>query len=88
MAAQSTDSIGGRYGSVGPSGLSYTEMEYRYAVELGKPVLAFVHKDPRILPAFKVDSNPEPGRKLAEFRTQHSARCVGSGQRHLSLVVL
>src|SRR5437773_4752684 len=61
--------IGGRYGSVGPSRLSYTEMEYRYAVELGKPVLAFVHKDPRILPAFKVDSNPEPGRKLAEFRT-------------------
>ena len=25
--------IGGRYGSIGPDGLSYTEMEYRYALE-------------------------------------------------------
>ena len=33
--------IAGRYGSTGPSGISYTEMEYRYAVEQGKPVVAF-----------------------------------------------
>jgi hypothetical protein len=29
--------VGGRYGSVGNGGLSYTEMEYRYALENGKP---------------------------------------------------
>jgi len=28
--------IGGRYGSVGTDGISYTEMEYRYASEIGK----------------------------------------------------
>lgn len=39
--------LGGRYGSIDPeSGLSYTEVEYRYALELGKPVFALVmHKE-------------------------------------------
>src|SRR5687767_10458335 len=27
--------VGGRYGSLGPDGLSYTEMEYRYALDQG-----------------------------------------------------
>lgn len=34
--------IGHKYGSVAPSGLSYTEMEYNYAKSLGIPVLAFI----------------------------------------------
>lgn len=35
--------LGGRYGSIEPdSGLSYTELEYNYAVELGKPLFAVV----------------------------------------------
>ena len=34
--------IGHKYGSVAPSGLSYTEMEYDYAKSLGIPVLAFI----------------------------------------------
>ena len=29
--------IGGRYGSLGPDGISYTEMEYRYAISRGNP---------------------------------------------------
>lgn len=38
--------IGGRYGSISKeSGLSYTEMEYRYALESGKPVMGFMHED-------------------------------------------
>ena len=37
----------GRYGSIHPeTGLSYTEMEYNYAVETGKPVIRLLHKDP------------------------------------------
>lgn len=37
----------GRYGSIHPeTGLSYTEMEYDYAVEIGKPVIRLLHKDP------------------------------------------
>ncbi|MGB7319270.1 MAG: DUF4062 domain-containing protein, partial [Planktotalea sp.] len=37
----------GRYGSIHPkTGLSYTEMEYDYAVETEKPVIRLLHKDP------------------------------------------
>src|SRR5580692_5823843 len=42
--------IAGRYGSVNPmTGLSYTEMEYDYAVSVGKPVMAFLHGNPGAL---------------------------------------
>lgn len=34
--------IGQKYGSLAKSGVSYTEMEYDYAKELGVPVLAFI----------------------------------------------
>ncbi|MBT1848404.1 DUF4062 domain-containing protein [Enterobacter ludwigii] len=34
--------IGQKYGSIASSGISYTEMEYDYAKELGVPVLAFI----------------------------------------------
>lgn len=38
--------LGGRYGSVEPeSGLSYTELEYNYALEVGKPLFAVVIHD-------------------------------------------
>ncbi|MGZ4978051.1 MAG: DUF4062 domain-containing protein [Methylobacter sp.] len=60
--------IGGRYGSLGPEGISYTEMEYRYAVSTEKPVIAFLHKDPGVLQA-KLTEQTEDGRKrLDEFR--------------------
>src|SRR5215813_10584151 len=36
--------IGGRYGSIGPDGSSYTQMEYEYALSQKKPVIAFLHK--------------------------------------------
>lgn len=60
--------IGGRYGSLAPSGKSYTQMEYEYAVELGKPVIAFLHKDPGKLPAEKTEKEPEKAKKLEEFK--------------------
>lgn len=60
--------IGGRYGSIGPKGISYTEQEYRYAVECGKPVIAFLHKDPAQIPVGKSESNPESLGKLNDFR--------------------
>jgi Domain of unknown function (DUF4062) len=38
--------LGGRYGSIEPvSGLSYTEIEYNYAIEIGKPFFAIVLSD-------------------------------------------
>src|ERR1019366_9114939 len=39
--------VGGRYGSIEPStGLSYTELEYDYAVSLGIPTYGFVPQNP------------------------------------------
>lgn len=37
--------IGGPYGSLGPEGKSYTEMEYEYEISNKKPVIAFLHGD-------------------------------------------
>lgn len=38
--------LGGRYGSVSNNGVGYTEMEYQYALETNKPIIAFLHKEP------------------------------------------
>ena len=60
--------IGGRYGSVDPkSNKSYTQMEYEYAVEKNKPVIAFTHKKPGDIIASKSESDPEKKAKLDEF---------------------
>lgn len=58
----------GRYGSLGPVGQSYTEMEYRYAIEVGKPVIAFLHKDPLKLVAGAVEPTDDGKKKLTDFR--------------------
>lgn len=60
--------LGGRYGSVGPDGYSYTEMEYRYALETGKPILGFVHRDPSQISSNRSEQTDEGRRKLGEFR--------------------
>ncbi len=61
--------LGGRYGSCGPDGLSYTEMEYRYALSIGKPTVAFLHKDPGTIQANRCESTKEGKEKLATFRS-------------------
>ncbi len=58
----------GRYGSIGPHGQSYTEMEYRYAIDIGKPVIAFLHRDPQKLSAERCENTDEGRKKLQEFR--------------------
>lgn len=60
--------IGGRYGSVGPDGISYTQMEYNYAVTQDKPVIAFLHKDPTSLPAKNTEQSERGRKKLIAFR--------------------
>ncbi|MBT2773648.1 DUF4062 domain-containing protein [Halomonas sp. ISL-60] len=60
--------IGGRYGSVTSEGVSYTEMEYNYAVERGLRVIALLHDTPEELPAKKVEMETEAREKLATFR--------------------
>ena len=60
--------IGGRYGSIGPNEISYTEMEYRYALEAKKPIIAFLHKEPGKISVEKSEKNPELAEKLNKFR--------------------
>ncbi len=38
--------IGGRYGSLTPDGISYTEEEYNYAISKGLKVIALIHENP------------------------------------------
>ncbi len=60
--------LAGRYGSVGPDGFSYTEMEYRYATEIGKPVIGFVHREPDSLAAGRCEQTEAGREKLTAFR--------------------
>lgn len=61
--------LAGRYGSIGPEGLSYTEMEYRYAISIGKPTISFIHRDTGKIIADKTESTPEGKEKLSVFRS-------------------
>jgi hypothetical protein len=60
--------LGGRYGSVSPKGVGYTEMEYQYALETGKPIIAFLHKDPESIEKKRTEQTEEGQKKFKEFR--------------------
>lgn len=68
--------VGGRYGSLSAEGVSFTEMEYDYAVEQGIPVLGFVHADPGSIPAGMSEMEPEARDKLDVFRSKVMGRMV------------
>lgn len=60
--------LGGRYGSVADDGLSYTEKEYDYAKEIGKPVLSFVRQDIEDIKVSQTDNDPDLSVKIKKFR--------------------
>ena len=64
--------IGGRYGSLTPKGISYTEKEYDYAMSIGLKVLAFIHDSPDDIPVGKSDIDPVLREKLDAFRSRVS----------------
>ena len=43
-------------------------MEYEYAIEKGKPVIAFLHKEPGKLAVENSEKDPQQIKKLEEFR--------------------
>lgn len=59
--------IKGRYGSLAENGLSYTEMEYNYAIEKGKPAFCFLYKNRMDLPIKDTDKDPKKEKKLVAF---------------------
>ena len=70
--------IGGRYGSVDESGVSWTEREYDYAVSKGIHVMVFDHKDFTKLPADKTDQDNGKRDKLVAFKKKASkGRLIG-----------
>lgn len=60
--------LGGRYGSLGPGGKSFTQLEYEYAVSLEKPVITFVHESPEKLPNYRCEQTDEGKKNLNDFR--------------------
>ncbi|AJJ54412.1 hypothetical protein BZ17_719 [Yersinia pseudotuberculosis IP 32953] len=60
--------LGGRYGSLSPKGMGYTEMEYQYALKTEKPIIAFLHKTPNSLPKMNTENTPEGTEKFQVFR--------------------
>ncbi|MGD9918668.1 MAG: DUF4062 domain-containing protein [Paenirhodobacter sp.] len=65
----------GRYGSIHPeTGLSYTEMEYDYAVERRKPVIRLLHRDPfNKLQGEYIEASDAGRAKLRAFRDKMTA---------------
>lgn len=68
--------IAGRYGATNDKGMSYTEMEYRYALKTGKPILAFLHRCPEEIKAAFTEDTQEGREKLEEFRNLAKKKLV------------
>ncbi len=60
--------IGGKYGSENTDGISYTEMEFDYAVSINKPIISFLHHNIDELKASKTEKKEEKQQKLKKFR--------------------
>ena len=60
--------IGGRYGSENDKGISYTQMEFEYALSQGKPIISFLPKHPENIPTKKTDNESEKQKKLDAFK--------------------
>lgn len=65
----------GKYGSICPdTGIGYTEMEYDYAVEIGKPIIRLLNSNPKeYLPEDLVESESKSYDRLEQFREKMRA---------------
>ena len=60
--------LGGKYGSIHPSGVSYTRKEYEYAKSVGIPSISFIANEDTLL-ANKIEKETTIRLKLDEFKT-------------------
>ena len=72
--------MGGRCGSVDSDGVSFTEKEYRYVESIKKLTIAFLHKDPDLIPSGKSEKNSDSHEKLNKFREYTQKRCANIGE--------
>jgi hypothetical protein len=67
--------VAGRCGSVHPeTGKAYTQMEYEYAMETKKPIIALVHASTGLLPASKTEQSDEGRNRLSAFLAEVKKR--------------
>lgn len=64
--------VAGKYGSISENGISYTEMEYDYAVSMGIPILRFLHKKIGDISSDKTEKTELQTKKLENFRKKVS----------------
>lgn len=63
--------LGSKYGSINKqTGLSYTEMEFDYAVDHGKRIVAFVHEDSENLPSSLREKTDRSRKRYERFRSK------------------
>lgn len=78
--------IGGRYGSTTSDGISYTELEYNYAVSKGLKVLALLHGAPDQIVIGKTDKDAMLTERLNAFRQKaQQSRLVNYWKDHNEL---
>lgn len=69
--------VAGKYGSLTSKGISYTEMEFDYALQKKKPILAFLHGNLDELPGIKIEKEQKQKKLLENFRKKiESGRLV------------
>lgn len=64
--------IGGRYGSVTPEGISYTEKEYDYATAKGLKIVTLIHGSPNTISYENSEHDPSLRKQLEAFREKSS----------------
>ncbi|MFZ5723118.1 MAG: DUF4062 domain-containing protein [Pseudomonadota bacterium] len=60
--------VGGRYGSLAPTGISYTHREFIYAQTKRKPMASLIHEHPESLPQEKRERTAEGVARLRDFK--------------------
>jgi len=68
--------IGGRYGSENENGISYTQMEFEYALQTGKPIISFLPKSPDKIPSGKCDIDRDKKEKLERFKEKTKKKLI------------
>ncbi|WP_314057971.1 DUF4062 domain-containing protein [Empedobacter brevis] len=77
--------IGGRYGSINENGISYTQMEYEYALSQDIPIISFLHKKPSDISVSKSEEKLELKEKLEEFRNLAEKKLCRYWESHIEL---
>lgn len=59
--------LAGKYGSTNQDGISYTELEFKYALENNIPIISFIHDNLDSLPHSKHEHDEKKAEKLKAF---------------------